>query len=157
MEDLRKTQISGLQPQSFWLDRSGVLEAWKSAFLQAPRCCCCCHPGTTLSAAVTSLLVQAAPLHLCCVIWRRRRDDQMVLDGASGDISLRELQKLNSEEGSCALGPGEPVHFLLGSWGKSPLSPNHAWRVLFFIQKQHDEQEFNLAGALSVEAYFLLI
>ena len=42
----------------------------------------------------------------------------MVLDGASGDISLRELQKLNSEEGSCALGPGEPVHFLLGSWGK---------------------------------------
>lgn len=49
----------------------------------------------------------------------------------SGDISLRELQKLNSEEGSCALGPREPVHFLLGSWGQSALSPNHAWRVLF--------------------------
>lgn len=81
----------------------------------------------------------------------------MALDGASGDISLGELQKLKSEEGSCALGPGEPVHFLLGSWGQSPLSPNHAQRVLFFIQKQHDEQEFNLAGALSVEAYFLLI
>ena len=57
----------------------------------------------------------------------------------------------------CALGPREPVHFLLGSWGQSALSLNHAWRVLFFIQKQHDEQEFNLAGALSVEAYFLLI
>ena len=81
----------------------------------------------------------------------------MALDGASGDSSLRELQKLKSEEGSWALGPREPVHFLLGSWGQSPLSPNHARRVLFFIQKQHDEQEFNLAGALSVEAYFLLI
>ena len=49
LEDLRKTQISGLQPQSFWLNRSGVQEAWKSSFLQAPRCCCCRHPGTTLS------------------------------------------------------------------------------------------------------------
>lgn len=86
-----------------------------------------------------------------------QRDGQTALDGASRDVFLRELPKLNAEEGSCALCPGELVCCFLGSWGQNHLSSDRARRVVFFIQKQHDEEEFNLAGAFSVEAYFLLI
>lgn len=127
----------------------------KSAFLQALQVLLLPSKDHYLEQLAAS---SGTSLFIFAVIWRQWRDDQMVGDGASGDISLRELQKLNSRRRVLCPGPPEACALsFTGSWGQSALSPNHAWRVLFFIQKQHDEQEFNLAGALSVEAYFLLI
>lgn len=74
----------------------------------------------------------------------------MALAGTSGDIFPRVLQQGKAEEGSCGLGPQRACVLLLGSWGQSHLGSNHTQRVLFFVQKQRGEQEFNLAGALCV-------
>lgn len=49
--------------------------------------------------------------------------------------------------------------WLSGSWGQNHFGSNRPWRVLFFIQKQYCEQEFDLAGGtfcLSILSFNLI-